>query len=654
MATLTKTRARKRESIASWIETAIGLGEAPATTRPFATEGLVNRARPFVLVGVFTTIVVAVLPPAADPLYLAIGAALGAMTIVLAFAIGRLGLPSWTDVLPPVIGVAFIAVLRQAGGGHEAGLVPVFGLAIVWVALYGTRRQMLVVLLATVVATVIPILFVGAPYYPTAEWRKVLTDTAVGILLITTVHGLVSRVQLHAQAEAARAQRLAISEASARSILETATDAIVALSPDGRIVDVNPAALALFRGNRGDLIGRDLISTLAVAEEREVLRTGLAGLTKLGGEVAPQFNTRLLRVDGEPFPAEVTVGVVELNGTYRIHAFARDTTERAAVAAAAQRYLEDLQALLIVGQKLVTAPTGRTTRSMICSTALDMAGAVQVLLFEIDHDDLRVVASAGRATAITRIPRLGGSSMVATVAISGEAVFVGCLADDPRVNPTLSAQTGAKSGYWQPLQASAGVSGVLVVLWDQELDELDARTRSVLQVLASQAEVALQISELVDQLQDLARIDGLTGIPNRRTFDETLAVEVDRASRSGRPLSLVMLDLDHFKRFNDAHGHQAGDRFLVETAAAWKDELRPSDVIARYGGEEFVVILPDCPSEAALKVASRLRADVPSGQTVSAGVATWIAGESGAEIVGRADAALYRAKAAGRDRAVAA
>jgi diguanylate cyclase (GGDEF)-like protein len=115
-----------------------------------------------------------------------------------------------------------------------------------------------------------------------------------------------------------------------------------------------------------------------------------------------------------------------------------------------------------------------------------------------------------------------------------------------------------------------------------------------------------------------------------------------------------MLDVDHFKRFNDVCGHPAGDRFLRGAAEAWRCALRASDFLSRYGGEEFVVLLPDCDTGAALEIAERVRAATPLEQTCSAGIATWTGDESQEVLIQRADDALYQAKAEGRDRSVAA
>jgi len=161
-----------------------------------------------------------------------------------------------------------------------------------------------------------------------------------------------------------------------------------------------------------------------------------------------------------------------------------------------------------------------------------------------------------------------------------------------------------------------------------------------------------QVEEQAEQLAALARHDGLTGMPNRRTWDGELPVAMDRARRDGVPLSVALLDLDHFKRFNDQYGHQAGDRLLKSATAAWSAMLRTSDLLCRYGGEEFGVLLPATTAERAAEVLERLRTVTPQAQTFSAGLACWDGREISDELVARADRALYDAKAAGRDRIV--
>jgi diguanylate cyclase (GGDEF)-like protein len=154
-------------------------------------------------------------------------------------------------------------------------------------------------------------------------------------------------------------------------------------------------------------------------------------------------------------------------------------------------------------------------------------------------------------------------------------------------------------------------------------------------------------------VMSLARMDGLTGVPNRRAWDTELPVALDVARRDQTSVSIALLDLDHFKRFNDEYGHPSGDR-LLKSAAAWHSALRSVDLLCRYGGEEFAVILPGATEADAAQIIDRLRRVTPLGQTFSAGIAGWDTREGSEQLVERADQALYIAKAAGRDRVVTA
>jgi diguanylate cyclase len=152
------------------------------------------------------------------------------------------------------------------------------------------------------------------------------------------------------------------------------------------------------------------------------------------------------------------------------------------------------------------------------------------------------------------------------------------------------------------------------------------------------------LSEEVGVLAHLARTDPLTGLANRRGWDEQLARELARAQRSGEALSVALLDFDDFKAYNDAHGHQAGDRLLLEAAAAWYGQLRDVDILCRWGGDEFAVLLPACPRAQADEVIARLRAATPRQQSCAAGVAGWDGSETSEGLLGRADKALFDAK----------
>jgi diguanylate cyclase (GGDEF)-like protein len=174
---------------------------------------------------------------------------------------------------------------------------------------------------------------------------------------------------------------------------------------------------------------------------------------------------------------------------------------------------------------------------------------------------------------------------------------------------------------------------------------------------------AAWMQSLIDSLVELSSRDALTGLANRRAFEVALAREIDRVARSGEPALLLALDIDHFKRINDAYGHAAGDQVLKAVAATLAATVRPMDLVARVGGEEFAIILPSCPSAFGETVAERLRRRVErSAVTVTPNlrvpVTLSIGGAFAPQWVRsttvlwqeRADRQLYRAKAGGRNR----
>lgn len=217
--------------------------------------------------------------------------------------------------------------------------------------------------------------------------------------------------------------------------------------------------------------------------------------------------------------------------------------------------------------------------------------------------------------------------------------------------------SGARAWLGVPLEAHGEVVGLLAVS-SRDGDGFDEDETRLLEAIGAQAAVAVENA----RLYELATVDGLTGLYVRRYFDTRLREELERARRFGTAFSLLLLDIDDFKRMNDTLGHAAGDRVLREVAQSTRAGLRAIDIPARYGGEEFAYILPRTQLLEAHGVAERIRQDVAatrveaSGRTLSVTVSIGVAcyPESGegdaAALVERADMALYRAKAAGKDR----
>jgi diguanylate cyclase (GGDEF)-like protein len=230
---------------------------------------------------------------------------------------------------------------------------------------------------------------------------------------------------------------------------------------------------------------------------------------------------------------------------------------------------------------------------------------------------------------------------------------------DPQDDPWLDALfDGARNLVVAPLCAEGGALGVLVFEHGARRgSRIERRLLTIIERFASHTALALRNAILLDKVQQAASTDALTGIANRRSFEEALEREIARSVRTGEPVSLVMIDLDHFKTLNDTYGHQMGDQVLREVAQVLREQCRDMDVAARYGGEEFTVILPNCGSEEAVASALRLWSSVGEhghatvSLTVSAGVATFPDhARTGQDLIFAADQALYDAKGGGRNR----
>jgi len=192
------------------------------------------------------------------------------------------------------------------------------------------------------------------------------------------------------------------------------------------------------------------------------------------------------------------------------------------------------------------------------------------------------------------------------------------------------------------------------------LEQLEVRTQSFEAIVAERtAELSRVNRQLQAQLEEnrrLAESDSLTGVANRYRLEKILSRECQRAGRFRQALSLIAMDIDDFKLINDRHGHQGGDRVLVEVAQTLQGCLRDTDLLARWGGDEFMLVLPDSPLAAAMNLAQRMRERLLqrpplglSSLTISFGVVERHADEPMAELMGRADQALYRAKGAGKN-----
>lgn len=302
--------------------------------------------------------------------------------------------------------------------------------------------------------------------------------------------------------------------------------------------------------------------------------------------------------------------------------------------------------------------------TVILETAMGSvrAEAGAVLLLSTSRTELFLKASRGLPDpdpATNGRIRLG-DGVTGRVAATGEPARgrVGTSAGDLRL--TADEPVG-RSVISVPLKSSGRVIGVLNLYDRIDADEFDDSDLATIRTFAGQATVAVDNVLLHQEAQRLSITDGLTGLWNYRYFTMNFSKEIERAARFGRPLALLMFDLDRFKSVNDTHGHQRGDSVLVELATRVKAEIREVDTLARYGGEEFVLVLPETDLEGASHAAERIAQVIrgrpfgaeheqPLTVTVSIGVSIFpVHGTAAATLLSRADEALYAAKAAGRD-----
>ncbi|HYC59126.1 MAG TPA: diguanylate cyclase [Thermoanaerobaculia bacterium] len=305
-----------------------------------------------------------------------------------------------------------------------------------------------------------------------------------------------------------------------------------------------------------------------------------------------------------------------------------------------------------------------------------------VALVTIDRERNAFVCEALTSSVETSVhpgyTRALGSGVVGQVAATGQAILI----DDVNTYPNyVETLPGARAELCVPvchhdkivavlnlestrpgvfrdqLPLLTGVAAQIAgaVASAQLYAELQKVTAQLEQKTRALEDANAHLGRAIETLHRISTEDGLTQVANRRHFDDTLSLEWRRATRNGTPLSLLMLDLDYFKIFNDERGHQAGDEALRDVAQVLRDSVhRAADVVARYGGEEFVVLLPETDATKARDVAEALRKKIEELGTITAsiGVATEVASRDNTPeaLVKRADEALYEAKRGGRNR----
>lgn len=466
------------------------------------------------------------------------------------------------------------------------------------------------------------------------EYQMVRKDSStIDILLSGVLDGSVSLAVLtDITALKAAKQQLALSETRYRELVESQSELVSLATPAGELQFVNHAYARHYGKQPEDMIGRSLFDFIPEAERAGVKRhlqdvcSAEHGLDNQNQVVLPNGDVRWMAWANKP--------LISADGNViAIHSVGRDIHERVM----AERRLQESE----------------TRYRLLADHSTDM-------VFQLDSALVRTYVSPASWEILGYAPEELVGARPASLVHPEDEPYV-TLAFQSLLNGSVDRRTimnrfRHRSGHWIWIEAQ------LKALIDKETGQPDGIIGTLRDVSARIA-IEQQLQEANRRLQALAEQDGLTGLSNRRHFDDALLRELRRARRDKTFLGLLMIDVDWFKAYNDEYGHPAGDKCLKQIAEAIRNSVRrPGDVVARYGGEEFSVLLPDTNEAGAMFVAEQIRKAVlelmiehggsPNHiATVSIGAVSWHAmGSIEPEtILHQADRALYKAKGQGRN-----
>jgi diguanylate cyclase (GGDEF)-like protein len=318
--------------------------------------------------------------------------------------------------------------------------------------------------------------------------------------------------------------------------------------------------------------------------------------------------------------------------------------------------------LFEIGKVIGSDQEPGVTLSRISELLCEVLDAEACSVMLLDSDRKRLLAKAAYGLRTERMSRLSfavGEGVAGWVIANGEAALIPDVAVDPRFVVLEGARTPIVSMACVPIEARGEKVGVLTATAGRA-EAFAAHHVELLRFVART--IALDVQNI--RLHRVAVTDVLTGAFNREFLGQRLPLEIDRAATADQPLSIAMLDVDHFKAVNDRYGHDVGDEVLAEVAVRLRAAIRGDDLLVRFGGEEFLVVLPRADAQRAWEVAERMRTRLAASRfevgptsldiAASVGIAQLrVEGgraESAQELIRRADAALYSAKARGRNR----
>jgi diguanylate cyclase (GGDEF)-like protein len=343
-------------------------------------------------------------------------------------------------------------------------------------------------------------------------------------------------------------------------------------------------------------------------------------------------------------------------------------TERVRMTEELKARLKEYEALYKIGIELASAEKSQKVFDIILKSAIDLSGikAGSIAILDEKSSILKMVMAKGFSkdfVARSTMWPLRKNGFTANILNRNTPTIIPDISkiDPKKVNPIL-IEEGIKSLIAAPLRIHNKILGILY-LDDYKPRRFTNKELAVLNLLATQATIAIEKMHLLERVEHLAITDELTQLYNYRHFFKTLSNEVSRAARYKHPLSLMIIDIDNFKKFNDSYGHPRGNFILSFMSEIFKKNVRNTDTIARYGGEEFVVVSPESDKQNAHMLAERIRKDVemlcrpeinreiPVPVTISIGLSSMPDDASDGEwLIKNADEMLYQAKQEGKNK----
>jgi diguanylate cyclase (GGDEF)-like protein/PAS domain S-box-containing protein len=485
--------------------------------------------------------------------------------------------------------------------------------------------------------------------------NKFLSGYAFMILVLSVASFLLARASVRRkQAEEA----LIESEEKFRTISTTATDAIVLLDSNGNIMDWNYSAERIFGYSKEEAIGKEIHLLLTPREYHDAYKRGFQRFRGSGeGPVIGNISEFVaLKRDGTKFPIEISTSAICIKGKWHAVGIIRDISVRKNEEEKLLRARSELAALYKVSSAVnSTIELDRLFNIILKTiTSLDILTVEQKAgIFLVEGDRMKLVSHLGHPKIFLDMHKdmKLGNCLCGLAAQTGEIII--SKNSDRDSNHCFRYPGMETHGHIiLPLKVRDETVGVLYLYTHPDTDISEEKI-STLKSIGDQIGIAIVNARLYEKTKNVSLHDSLTGLANRRYMDIELERSYDKAKRLKSELSLIVIDIDYFKKYNDKHGHLAGDEILVQVAKLIAIETRKIDLAVRYGGEEFLVILPGTEQAQAYEIAERIRKTVEKNTivTISIGVASYDNSMKQKEdLIKKADSALYRAKQGGRNR----